>query len=238
MELDLNKIKKIYFLGIKGVAMSGLAVICKKRGIEVAGSDVPEKFITDKILEREGILVFEGFFESNLDWNPDLVVIGASWGDSHPEIKEIEKRKIISISDSELRGILSKEKITIAVTGVHGKTTTTSLLSYLLVKANLDPSFLIGTGEVPSLGGNSFWGSGKHFVVEGDEYVRSQKDKIPKFLDLSPAISIITSIEWEHVDVFPDLKSIEDGVLGDVAPTILKLIGVEQPEAMTRHALV
>jgi UDP-N-acetylmuramate--alanine ligase len=210
MAVDLNKIKTIYFLGIKGVAMAGLAIICKQRGIIVFGSDVPEKFITDKILANFNIEVFDNFSADNLDCNPELVVIGTSWGEDNIEVQEVKKRKINFISDSQMRGILSQEKRTIAVTGVHGKTTTTALLAYLFSQANLQPSYLIGTGLVPDLKSNANWGNGKHFIVEGDEYVRSKSDPVPKFLDLDSSVSLITSIEWEHVDVFKDLEALED----------------------------
>ncbi|MFA5021472.1 MAG: UDP-N-acetylmuramate--L-alanine ligase [Patescibacteria group bacterium] len=209
MTVDLSKIKTVYFIGIKGVAMSGLAVICKQRGMAVFGSDVSEKFITDKILADSNIEVYEEFLAQNLDCNPDLVVIGTSWGDDNVEVEETKKRKIPFITDSQMRGLLSQEKRTIAVTGVHGKTTTTGILAYLFFKAGLQPSFLIGTGIVPDLKSNAAWSKGKHFIVEGDEYVRSREDKIPKFLDLEPAISLITSLEWEHVDVYPSLESME-----------------------------
>lgn len=209
MAIDLTKIKTIYFVGIKGVAMSGLAVICKQRGMAVFGSDVAEKFITDKILMEQGIDIFEDFSAQNLDCQPDLVVIGTSWGDDNLEVAETKKRGFSFISDSQMRGLLSQEKKTIAVTGVHGKTTTTAMLSFLFSRAGLNPSFLIGTGRVPDLQNNAAWNSGKHFIVEGDEYIRAKFDLTPKFLDLEPAISIITSLEWEHVDVFPNLELIE-----------------------------
>src|SRR3989344_1233934 len=209
MNIDLAKIKKIYFIGIKGVAMSGLAVICQQKGMKVFGSDIFEKFITDKILSQHQIEVFEEFSADNLASQPDLVVVGASWGDDNIEVKEAKKKKIAIITDSQLRGILSREKKTIAVTGVHGKTTTTALIAYLFTQAGLEPSFLIGTGNIPDLNKNGNWAAGKHFIVEGDEYVTSFKDKTPKFLDLNPAVSIITSLEWEHVDVYQDLQAME-----------------------------
>ena len=209
MTFDLTKIKKIYFVGIKGVAMSGLAVICKQRGLTVFGSDIAEKFITDKILIKEGIEVFDNFSADNLNCNPDLAIIGTSWGDDNIEVLEIKKRKIPFISDSQMRGLFSKEKKTIAVAGVHGKTTTTALLAYLFQQSGLKPSYLIGTGSIPDLGFNASWQKGNHFIVEGDEYIGSRKDNKPKFLDLNPATSIITSLEWEHVDVYPNLAAIE-----------------------------
>lgn len=209
MTIDLTKVKRIYFVGIKGVAMSGLAVICKQKGMQVFGSDVAEKFITDKILAKAGIEVFENFSADNLNCNPDLAVIGTSWGDDNIEVLEIKKRKIPFISESQLRGLLSEEKKTIAITGVHGKTTTTALLAYLFQQSGLGPSYLIGTGAVPDLGFNAAWQTGNHFIVEGDEYIGSKQDNQPKFLDLNPATSVITSLEWEHVDVYPDLDAIE-----------------------------
>ena len=201
--------KKIYFIGIKGVAMSGLAVICKDRGLEVSGSDVPEKFITDKILISKGIDYFENFSVDNLNFNPDLVVIGTSWRDDNVEVAEVKKRNWPFITDSQLRGLLSKEKRTVAVTGVHGKTTTTALASFLFAKAGLEPSFLIGTGMVPDLKANASWSTGRHFIVEGDEYVSDYEKNEAKFLDLNSSVSLITSVEWEHVDVYPSLESIE-----------------------------
>ncbi len=210
MSINLNKVKKIYFLGIKGVAMSGLAVICKEKGIEVCGSDVSEKFITDKILEKNKIKIFENFSSENLNFNPDLAVIGASWGKDNVEFKEIEKRKIPVLTDSELRGLLSREKETIVITGVHGKTTTTGLMAYVFNKANLKPSFLIGTGNVFDLNSNASWNNiGKHFIVEGDEYAKSKTDKNPKFLDLEAATSVITSLEWEHVDIYKNIDEMK-----------------------------
>src|SRR3989344_911251 len=157
MPIDLNKIKKIYFIGLKGVAMSGLALICQKRGLAVFGSDVKEKFITDEILKQAGIEAYAGFDPSHLDDRPDLAVVGASWGDDNSEVLAVKERRIPFITDSELRGLLSREKRTIAITGVHGKTTTTALLAYLFDRAGLKPSFLIGTGAVPDLGANAAW---------------------------------------------------------------------------------
>src|SRR3990167_7133938 len=107
--MDLNSIKSIYFIGIKGVAMTGLAVICRARGLTVYGSDVPEKFITDKILVDNGIESFENFSPDNFDVKPDVVVVGASWGEDNVEVAEAKLRSVPIISDSELRGILSRE---------------------------------------------------------------------------------------------------------------------------------
>ncbi|MFA6322324.1 MAG: UDP-N-acetylmuramate--L-alanine ligase [Candidatus Buchananbacteria bacterium] len=209
MAIDLDKIRKIYFIGIKGVAMSGLAIICRQRGLAVCGSDVADIFITDKILADNKIKVFSGFNENNLADRPDLVVIGTSWGDENPEVKAVKAAGIDYITDSELRGLLSKQKKTIAITGVHGKTTTTALLAFLFDQAGLQPSYLIGTGMVTDLKSNAGWFGGQHFIVEGDEYAKSKTDKTPKFADLDSSVSVITSLEWEHVDVYRDLLTME-----------------------------
>jgi len=111
-------------------------------GKEIFGSDVAEKFITDKILEKNQIKSFENFSITNLNCQPDLVVLGTSFSDENPEVIEAKKRKIKIIFDSELRGLLSKKKETIAVAGIHGKTTTTAMLAYLFSKAGLKPSLL------------------------------------------------------------------------------------------------
>lgn len=203
--------QKIHFIGIKGVAMSGLAVICKERGLEVRGSDVSKEFITDKVLEEQGIPHENGFDPRHLDWNPDLVVVGASWDqDNNAEVKEALRQKRMVVMESELRGLLSREKTTIAVTGVHGKSTTTSLLAYMFTVAGKKPSYLVGTAFIPDLGVNGHWDEGEYFIVEGDEYIKSKNNQKPKFLDLSPDVTIITSIEWEHVDVYKSEQAIQE----------------------------
>lgn len=209
-QLNVSKIKKIHFIGIKGVAMSGLAVICKERGCEVRGSDIGKVFITDKVLEEKQIEVMKNFSAENMLWNPELAVMGASWSEDHPEYIEAKKISIPVITESELRGELSREKITIAVTGVHGKSTTTSLLAYIFTLAGLKPSYLVGTAFIPDLGVNGHWDEGKYFIVEGDEYVKSKTDSSPKFLDLDPDTTIMTALEWEHVDVYKNVGEMED----------------------------
>src|SRR3989338_8311514 len=243
--VNLKTVKTIHFIGIKGVAMAGLSVICKQRGMAVSGSDVALKFITDDTLHREGITVLESFDPAHVDGQPDLVVGGTSWGTDNVEVAEAKRRGIPIISDAELRGLLSREKKTIAVTGVHGKTTATALLAHLFTRAGLQPSFLVGTGTVPNLGSNARWAAGDYFIVEGDEYSRSHDDPTPKFLDLQPAISIITSIEWEHVDIFPDTQAIEAafkklvGVSSDFVvacgdwPSVRKVISGQEQKVAT-----
>lgn len=194
--------RKIHFVGIKGVGMASLAIILKEMGYEVSGSDNPETFVTDKLLEKAQIPVT--FFDSqNLKKKPDLVVVSAAYSQENPEVKEARKRRLPIKAYSEVLGMLTQNFQTIAVAGIHGKSTTAALVSFLLKKANLDPSFLIGAGEIPSLGGqSSHAGKGDYFVLEADEYRKSADNSTPKFLDLFPQIEIITSIEMDHPDIF------------------------------------
>lgn len=202
-------VKKIYFIGIKGTALSALALICKDMGYEVLGSDVAEVFITDSTLKEAGISVLTPFLPEHLDWQPDVVIIGTSWDDNNVEVLEAKKRKLHILTDAALRGMLSEMKITLAITGVHGKTTTTALTAYIFDHAGLKPSWLVGTSRVFGLGRNGRWGSGNHFIVEGDEYIQDRQKTLPKFLALKPTHTIITSIEWEHVDVYKDVFAME-----------------------------
>jgi len=226
MEIDFNKINKIYFVGIKGVAMSGLAVIFKQQGFEVSGSDSAEKFITDEVLKKFKITVRKGFFKNNISkFKPDLVVVGTSFSKMNPEVKMAKGLNIKIILESDLRGFLSKQKYTVAVTGVHGKTTTTAWLAYIFEKSGLKPSYLYGSSTAYGLKANGQWQEGKHYIVEGDEYVKSLSIKKAKFLDLNPKITLITSLEWEHVDVYKNLASIEATFKKLVDKTIKNNIG-------------
>lgn len=202
-----KSIKKIYFIGIGGVAISGLAILAKEQGYLVNGSDIAEEFVTTRVLERHGIEYYKGFDASHLSWNPDLVVIGASWGKDNVEVAEVLKQKIPVRTHSEFMQDLSEGKTLIAICGTHGKTTTTSLAAYLMREAELDPSFLIGAGASPELGTNAHSGSSEFFVVEADEYKKSRTQNVPKFLDLEPVYVILTSLELDHTDFF---KSLED----------------------------
>jgi UDP-N-acetylmuramate--alanine ligase len=194
-------IKTIHFIGIKGVGMTALAILAKEKGYEVTGSDTSETFVTDKALEKAGINVFP-FDAENLAGKPDLVVVSAAYNSDNIEIKEAHKKRLEVKPYSEVLAMLSKDSQVIAVAGIHGKTTTAALVSFLLVKANFDPSYIIGSGEVANLPATGHFGSGDYFVLEADEYRKSSEDINSKFFDLSPQIEIITSIEMDHPDMF------------------------------------
>lgn len=201
--------KKIHFIGIKGVGMAALAIFAKEKGYEVTGSDVDDVFVTDEVLAKAGIKVTE-FDEKNLASKPDLVVVSAAFSKDNIEIKQARKKKLDIKPYSEALSLMAQDFQTIAVSGIHGKTTTTALISFLLSKANLDPSYIIGSGLISNLNLPAHFGQGDFIVLEADEYRKSPEDASSKFLDLNPQIEIITSIEMDHPDLFSTLEKVYD----------------------------
>lgn len=195
----------IHFVGIKGVGVSALALVAQGLGFTVTGSDTGETFITDGPLAEAGITPLIGFSADHLADTVDLVVVGAAYGDDNPEVRAARERQLTVWTYAELLGYFSGLKKTVAVAGTHGKTTTTSLLTYLLYKVGLQPSWVIGTGTVSGLPAHGAAGSGDYFVTEADDYKRAPHDERPKFLDLTPEVAIITSIEHDHPDMYPTL---------------------------------
>lgn len=196
----------IFIVGIKGVAMANLALILKKMGKNVMGSDVEQEFITDELLKKNKIKWQKQF--SKLPEGIDLVAYSAAHGGiNNPQVIEAKKKGIKIFSQAELLGkIMENFKIKIAVCGSHGKTTTSSLLAYSLIKLGAKPSYLVGS---PTF--NDFWGGqyqkSDYFVVEADEYgVNPPLDKTPKFYFLSPDYIICTNIDFDHPDVYKDIE--------------------------------
>ncbi len=196
----------LHFIGIKGVGMSALAIVAKGMGYKVTGSDVAEEFITDSSLTEAGVEIQPSFVASHIIPDIDIVILGAAFGEDNPELKRAKKLNLPIWTYSELLGFLSGMKKTLAVAGTHGKTTTSSILAFLLYKANLKPSWVIGTGHVTGLPSHGMAGEGDYFVTEADDYKRATDDPTPKFLDLTPYGAIITSIEHDHPDLYPTLK--------------------------------
>lgn len=201
--------KKAYLIGIKGVGMTAMAVYLKKAGFEVVGSDTSDSFVTEKILKKEEIPYFNQFSRENLKGQkPDLLIISAAYDEQNPEVKEAKKRRLNTVYYSEALGQITAGKKVIAVAGVHGKTTITSIIALILKKAQLSPSYIIGAAEIPVLGSNAQKGEGDYFVLEADEYRKSPSDNSPKFLDIVPNIAIISSVELDHPDVFESIDDI------------------------------
>jgi UDP-N-acetylmuramate--alanine ligase len=193
--------QKIHLVGIGGAGMSGLAKILYLKGYNISGSDLRKNSFTE-LLKELPIRVFQGHDPSNLPEGCGLIIRSAAVSENNPEIEAAKSRNIEVIKYSQMVGRLTHEKLGIAIAGSHGKTTTVAMISYILAKAGLEPSFLCG-GIIPQLEGNANYTKGKSFVVEACEYDRS-------FLNLSPKAVVITNIEEDHLDYYRDLDEIAD----------------------------
>jgi len=209
---QLDKVKRIYFVGIKGVAMAALAIWAKEAGKVVSGSDVGEEFPTDEELKEAGIAVHEGFDETNLAaFGPDLVIYtGAHGGRDNPQVQEAVKLSIPSIPHGKALGLAMEGKRQISVAGSHGKTTTSAMIATILTEAGLDPSYAIGCGSIRGLGAAGHAGKGDWFVAEADEYMTDPgHDATPRFLWQKPEVLVVTNIDYDHPDAYPDLLAVQ-----------------------------
>ena len=199
-QLDFNKPIHVYFSGIGGISMSGLAQILRSRGFQVSGSDRSASSITDA-LAADGINVIIGQKKENITPDIDLVVFTAAIRPDNPEYIAVMENGIPHINRSVLLGqIMRGYKNPVAVSGTHGKTTTTSMISEIMMAAGTDPTLSIG-GILDSIGGNVRIGHSDYFAAEACEYTNS-------FLDMFPGIGIILDIDADHLDFFKDLADI------------------------------
>lgn len=197
--LDLNKYRNIHCIGIGGIGLSAIAEILLSRGYSVSGSDMKESEMTDK-LAKAGARIFIGHRAENLE-NADLLVYSAAVGKDNPELVRAQERGIPVMSRAEMLGLLMDEyKNSIAISGTHGKTTTTSMVSLILDRAKLSPTILVG-GNLSEIGGNVKVGDSPYFVTEACEYMDS-------FLSLKPKMEIILNIDSDHLDYFKDIDHI------------------------------
>ncbi len=213
LEPDLNTFpestRHIHFMGVCGTGMAAMAAMLKSQGYIVTGSDVHVYPPMSDFLANAGIVICDGYNAANLNPRPDLVIVGNVITRKNTEAIALASLRIPYLSFPQLlnrRFLASKKSVVVA--GTHGKTTTSSLLATLLYGAGLEPGFLIG-GIVQAFSCNFRVGDGPYFVVEGDEYDTAFFDKGPKFLHYSPHIAIITSIEFDHADIYADLESVK-----------------------------
>ena len=199
-QLDFNRPCHVYFCGIGGISMSGLAEILISRGFTVSGSDMKESELT-KLLASKGAKVYIGQRSENITSDIDLFVYTAAISKDNPEWIAMTDLKIPSLSRAELLGQIMKNfNLPIAISGTHGKTTTTSMITEILVHADTDPTVSVG-GMLKSIGGNLRIGHSGFFVTEACEYTNS-------FLSFFPKISLILNIEEDHMDFFKDIDDI------------------------------
>lgn len=202
------KYKDIYLIGICGVAMGTLACMLKEKGFRVSGSDQNMYPPMNRVLGNAGIEVFQGFSEVHIS-SPDCVIVGNAISRGNPELEFVLNNRIPYMSMAgALREFFLQHREVIAVCGTHGKTTTTALLAHILETSGFDPSFFVG-GVVKNYNSNYQLKSGKYFIIEGDEYDSAFFEKVPKFMIYRPQHVVLTSLEFDHADIYSSLDEIE-----------------------------
>jgi UDP-N-acetylmuramate--alanine ligase len=192
------KAQRVHFIGIGGIGMSGIAEILLTLGYAVSGSDLRQSSITDRLVGL-GATVFEGHAAVNVVGS-GVVVTSSAVNEQNPEVLEARHRKIPVIQRAEMLAELMRLKYGIAIAGMHGKTTTTSMIATVLAAGGLDPTVVVG-GRVDALGSNARLGKSQYLVAEADESDRS-------FLKLSPILSVVTNLDREHMDCYRDMRDV------------------------------
>lgn len=196
-----SSIRKIHFVGIGGIGMSGIAEILIDQGFTVSGSDLATGETTER-LEKLGATISKGHSASNVAADVDAVVYSSAVQGDNPEVREAQRRKIPIIRRAEMLAEVMRLKYGIGIAGTHGKTTTTSMVSLVLIEGGLDPTVIVG-GKLSGLGGtNARLGHGEFIVVEADEFDRS-------FLSLTPTIAVLTTLDTDHLDCYRDIEDIK-----------------------------
>ena len=196
----LGKTRRIHFVGIGGIGMSGIAELLANQGYDVSGSDSKASDVTQRLQESFGVKVYEGHTEGNVG-DADVVVISSAVRPNNPEIVEAGRRGIPVIPRAEMLAELMRMRFSIAIAGAHGKTTTTSMIAFVLDRGGLDPDAVIG-GRLRAFGSNARLGRGEYMVAEADESDRS-------FLMLWPSIAVITNIDREHMENYGSFAELQ-----------------------------
>ncbi len=232
----MGKPKHIHLIGVCGTAMASLAGMLQERGFRVTGSDAASYPPMSTFLESLSIPVAQPFAEANLDPRPDLVVVGNALSRGNVELERLLDERIAFCSLPQIlhdEFLVGKEVLVVA--GTHGKTTTTSMLAWIFETAGLQPSFLIG-GIAENFGRSFGLGDGKHFILEGDEYDTAFFDKGPKFMHYFPDSVILTSVEFDHADIYKDLDAVETAFkrLVNLVPRSGRIVGFDSGETIDR----
>src|ERR1700752_149964 len=198
-----------HLIGICGTAMASLAGMLQARGHHVTGSDLNVYPPMSTMLEALGINVAQGFKREHLTPSPDCVIVGNAIPRGNPEVEETLKRKLLYRSQAEVvKEEFIRGRRSLVVAGTHGKTTTTSIASWVADQGGLNPSFLIG-GVAQNFGVSFRVTSSEYFIIEGDEYDTAYFDKGPKFMHYLPEIAIVYNIEFDHADIYKDLDAVK-----------------------------
>lgn len=207
-KLDLKKGAHIHLMGICGTAMASLAGLLKDLGYEVTGSDSNPYPPMSTQLEKLGIQIQKGYKAENLSSRPDFVIVGNVISANNEEAQELMRLQIPYTSLPKAMGeFIISDRESIVISGTHGKTTTTSLMTWTADQCGLNPGFLVG--GIPKNYAQSFKvPEGKYFVIEGDEYDTAFFDKVPKFIHYKPRHVVLTSVEFDHADIYKDLDAV------------------------------
>jgi UDP-N-acetylmuramate: L-alanyl-gamma-D-glutamyl-meso-diaminopimelate ligase len=221
-----ENVKNIHLIAVCGTGMGALAAMLKEMGYQVSGSDQKVYPPMSEFLASKNIHVSDGYKNDNIDDNSDLIVVGNAVGKNNPEVKTVVEKELPFCSMPQaINHFIAKDKKLLVVTGTHGKTTTASLLAWILFHAGLDPSYLIG-GVLKNFSSNYRLGNGEYMIIEGDEYDTAFFDKGPKFMHYHPFSAILTSIEFDHADIFKDVSSVMDAFsdfIENISPSTLVL---------------
>lgn len=208
MELNLKDVKTIHVIAICGMGMGSLAGMLKSRDYVITGSDVDVYPPMSVQLQEMGIEVKEGYRPENLEPQPDLVIVGNAVSRNNAEVQAMLAKGLPYLSFPQaLREFFLHGKHPVVITGTHGKTSTSALTAWLLESGGKPPGFMIG-GILRNYDRSYQAGNGSYFVVEGDEYDSAFFDKRPKFLHYRPGTAILTSIEYDHADIYPNLEAV------------------------------
>src|SRR5438128_9729153 len=209
MRVTKSTPQKFHFIGICGTAMGSVAVALQERGFKISGSDESVYPPMSIFLEEHEIKLHQGYNPENIPADADVVVIGNAMKRGNPEVEVVLNRKLFYLSLPEvLKNYFLRGKHNLVVTGTHGKTTTTSLLTWILEKGGCKPGYLIG-GIPKNLGQGARLNDSKYFVIEGDEYDTAFFDKRSKFVHYLPELVIVNNIEFDHADIFRDLDDVK-----------------------------
>ena len=228
--------KHIHLIGICGTAMASLAGMLQQRGFRVTGSDAAAYPPMSDFLASLNIPLSQPFTAANLAPRPDLVVVGNAISRGNAELERVLDERISFCSLPQIlhdEFLLGKEVLVVA--GTHGKTTTTSMLAWIFETAGFQPSFLIG-GIAENFGSSFQLREGKHFIIEGDEYDTAFFDKGPKFMHYFPDSLILTSVEFDHADIYKDLEAVETAFkrLVNLVPRRGRLIAIDSGESVEK----